>query len=72
VQGDTKGRQGLEGSSYIDFRATGDTYTYVAKTEANKILNKTKDLFSWSWHAGIVWTLVESINDNVDRALSWE
>ena len=64
--------QGLEGTSYIDLRATCDTYMYVGKMEANKVLNKTKHLFSWSWHARIVWTLVESVNDDVDGALSRE
>ena len=72
VKGDTEGCQGLEGSLDINFRPTSDTYMYVEKLEANKVLNKTNDLFSWSWHARIVWTLVESINNNVDRALSWE
>src|ERR1700733_13363488 len=72
VEGDTEGCQGLERSLYIGFRATRNTYMYVARLEASEVLNKTKDLFSWSWHARIVWTLVESINNNVDRALSWE
>jgi hypothetical protein len=72
VEGDMERCQRLEGSSYINFRATSDTYMYIGKAEVNKILNKIKDLFSWSWHARIVWTLVESINDDVDRALSWE
>jgi len=72
VEGDTEGCQGLEGSLYINFGPTRDTYMYVAKPEINKVLNKTKDLFSWSWHARIVRTLIESVNDNVDRALSWE
>jgi hypothetical protein len=45
---------------------------YVAKLKANKVLKKADDLFSLSWHTKIVWTLVESINNNVDRALSWE
>src|SRR6266849_3502513 len=71
VEGDTEGCQGLEGSLYINFGPTRDTYMNVGKPEINEVLNKTKDLFSWSWHARIVWTLVESINNNVDRALSW-
>jgi hypothetical protein len=72
VEGDMESCQGLEGSSNINFRATSDTYMYIGKVEVNKILNKIKDLFSWSWHARIVWTLVESIDDKVNRALSWE
>jgi hypothetical protein len=63
VEGDAKGCQVFKGCSYIDFRATRDTYVYIWKVEVNKILNKTEDLFSCSWQARIVWTLVESIND---------
>jgi hypothetical protein len=40
--------------------------------EINEILNKIKDLLSWSWHARTIWTLIESIDDNVNGALSWE
>jgi len=38
--------------------------------EVIKILDKIEDLFSWSWHAGIVRALVKSINDQVNRNLS--
>ena len=63
VEGDAKRCQGFKGCSYIDFRPTRDTYMYIWKVEVNKILNETKDLFSCGRQAGIVWTLVESIND---------
>ena len=63
VEGDAKRCQGFKGGSYIDFRATRDTYMDIRKVEVNKILNKTKDLFSCSWQARIIWTLVESVNN---------
>jgi hypothetical protein len=34
--------------------------------QASKILDKIEDLFSWGWHAGIVGTLVESINNEIN------
>jgi len=72
VEGDAERCQGLKDSLYIDFWATRDTYMYVRKVEVNKFLNKIKYLFSWSRHARIVWTLVESINDKVNGTSSGE
>ena len=56
--------------SYIDLRVTHDAYMYIWKVEINEILSKIKDPFWCRWHASIVWTLVEGINDKVNRTLS--
>jgi len=46
VEGDAKRCQGFKSCSYVDLRATRDTHMYIWKVEVNKVLNKTKDLFS--------------------------
>jgi hypothetical protein len=40
--------------------------------EANKFLDKSKDLFSCSWQARMIWALVESVDDEVNRSLNGE
>jgi hypothetical protein len=61
--------QRLKGGLYVDLGSTRDTYVEVWDAQANKILDKTEDLFSWGWHARIVGTLVECIHDEVNGAL---
>ena len=52
----------------VDFGATSDTDMQILEVQANKSLDKIENFFSWSWHAGIIGTLIESVYDQVYRA----
>ena len=70
MEGHAESRQRLESSLYVDLGSTRDRYVKVWEAQANKIINKIKDLFSWGWQAGIVGTLVKRIHDDVNGALN--
>ena len=70
MEGHAKRCQRLESSLYVDLGSTRDTDMQVGDAQANKVLEKFKDLFSCGWHAKTVGTLVESINDEVKGALT--
>ena|SRR6266702_1233060 len=52
----------------IDLRAASNTNMQVWKAQADKVLQKVKDIFSWGWHPR-VGTLVERVNDDINWLL---
>jgi hypothetical protein len=72
MEGHAERCQRIENSLNVDLGSTRDADMEVWDAQANKILDKIEDLFSWGWHARIVWTFIERINDDVDRALNWK
>ena len=70
MEGHAERCQRLEKSLYVDLVSTRDTYMQVWEAQANKVLDKIEDLFSWCRHARIVGTLVEGIHNYVNGALN--
>jgi hypothetical protein len=62
--------QRLENSLYVDLGSTCDTYVQFWKAQADEIVDKIEYLFSCGWKAGIVRTLVESIQNEINGALN--
>ena len=38
--------------------------------QIDKALDKFENFFSWSWHAGIIWTLIKSVENEINGVLS--
>src|SRR6266571_1476055 len=49
----------------IDLRAARNTDMQVWNAQADKVLQKVKDNFSWGWHPRGVGTLVERVNNDI-------
>ena len=60
--------QWFESSLNVDFGAARDTNVEIWEAEVNENRYKIENLFSRSWHPGIIGTLIESVYDKVYRA----
>jgi hypothetical protein len=69
MEGHAESRQRIENGLYVALGSTCDTYMQVWEAQADQIMDKIKDLFSWGWQARIVGTLVKRIHDEVNGAL---
>ena len=70
MQGHAERCQNIKDTLYVDLGPTRDANVQIWDAQANEILDKIKDLLSWSWHAGIIGTLVEGIHYDVDGDLN--
>ena len=68
MEGHAERCQRLEDSLYVNLGSTRDTYVQFREGKADEIVNKVEDLFSWSWQAGIVRTLVQCIQNEINGA----
>ena len=69
MEGHPESRQRPESGLYVNLGSTRDTYVKVWEAQANEIVDKIEDLFSWGWQARIVGTLVKRIHDDVNGTL---
>ena len=69
LKGNNTTSQRLEGSPDINIRAAGDTNTQGFKAQADKVLQKVKDIFSWCLHSRGVGALIECVNNDIDLPL---
>jgi hypothetical protein len=69
MQGHATGSERFKDIPYVDLRAACDTYAQIREAKVDKILHKFKNPFAGGWNARSNGTLVESINNEVDRAL---
>jgi hypothetical protein len=72
MKGHAERCQKLEGTLYVDLRSARDANVQIWDAQANKILDKIEDLFSWGWHAGTVRTLIKCVHDEITSDLKWK
>jgi hypothetical protein len=70
MQGHLMMCQRCKSSSDIELRLAGDTDMKMQEMKVDKLLDKCKNLFTRRWDSRPVWTLVESVKDNVHRSWS--
>ena len=58
--------QRSERRSNIELGSACDAYVKMRKMKADEFLDKRKHLLTSRWNSGSVWTLIESIKDDVD------
>ena len=69
MEGHAERCQRLKNSFYVDLGSTRDTYVQFWEAQAHEIIDKIEDLFPCGWKPGVVRTLVESIQNEVNGAL---
>ena len=62
--------QRLEGVSNVDLGTASNTYTYVRKVQINQFINEVQDLFAGRLYPRDIRTLIESIDDYINCAVS--
>ena len=72
MKGHVKGCERLEDSLYVDLGVTRHTNVQVREIQVYDVSDQAEDLFSWSWHAGFVGTLIESVNNEKNVTLGWD
>jgi len=70
MEGHAERCQRLENGLYVDLGSTRDTYMQFWEAQADEIIDKIEDLFPCGWQPGIVGALVESIQNEINRALN--
>jgi hypothetical protein len=72
MEGHPERCQRLKDSLSVNLGSTRNTDVSVWEVQANKILDKIEDLFSWGWHAGTVRTLIKCVHDEITSDLKWK
>jgi hypothetical protein len=69
VDGHSAKGQRLEDISYVEFRATSDTYMKVWNVKLDELLHKPKNTVARRWNPRDVGTLIKGVYYQVDWAL---
>jgi hypothetical protein len=62
VKGHSAGGQRLEDVSYVNFWATGDTYTKVWYMKVDELIHKLKDSFARRWNPRDVGAFIKGVH----------
>jgi hypothetical protein len=72
MKGHSARSQRLDDISYVDFRATCDTYMKIWQMKVSELLHKLKDLVARRWNPRNVGTFIKSIHYYIDGMLIWQ
>jgi len=56
---------------YVLLGTTGDTHEQVGTAGQDKVLHKVENLFTSGWSADVIWTFIQSVDNDIDWDLSW-
>jgi len=69
MERDLEWLQRLKRISNVDLGTAGHAYMYIWKAQINEFINEVQDLFAGRPHPRDIRTLVESVNDDINRAV---